>query len=647
MSAKPDITLTTPGEFVVGCNFWASHSGTAMWSDWRPDVVAEDLKLLSAEGLELLRVFPLWPDFQPITLLRKGGGAPEEYRFGEEPLPDTEAGRAGIRQEALDHFKAFADMAGDNGLKLMVGLVTGWMSGRLFVPPALEGRNVLADPVAVMWQVRFVKHFVRTFRDHPAIVAWDLGNECNCLGSVTTSEQAWQWTAAIANTIRSEDNERPIVSGMHSIAPNPEAIWKIQDQAELTDVLTTHPYPIFTPHCDMDPINTMRPCLHATAESRYYADIGATACLAEEVGTIGPMIANENIAADYIRTILFSLWAHDCHGMLWWCGFDQDQLTHAPYDWCPVERQLGLLRTDRTPKPVVKEIGRFASLLKGFPIDKLPPRKCEAVCILTAGQDQWASAYASFVLAKQAGFDIEFQYCDQPLKDADLYLMPSVSGYHSFYNRLWNAVEEKVRGGATLYLSHKDCLLSPFEEFFGARVHTRERVDGDVEIAMDGLPGKTTLKTRATMRLRLESIDAQVLGREPDGNPVFTRTQHGKGAMYFLGVPLEDNLSNMPGVFHKADAHPFHQIYRTIAGPHMKDRIVTRDSPLLALTEHELDDSRRAVIAINHDTKALTAKLTLADGWAITNSWHGPPPDANTQCKINPNDAIVFVVEKA
>lgn len=52
------IMFTEPGRFVVGCNYWASHDGTAMWSDWRPDVVDEDLRKLAAAGLQVLRVFP-------------------------------------------------------------------------------------------------------------------------------------------------------------------------------------------------------------------------------------------------------------------------------------------------------------------------------------------------------------------------------------------------------------------------------------------------------------------------------------------------------------------------------------------------------------------------------------------------------------
>ena len=94
MSPTPNSILTGPGKFVVGCNYWASHSGTAMWSDWREDVVEADFKQLAGAGLQVLRVFPLWPDFQPLDLLRGGQGQPAEYRFGEQLIPEDEAGQA-------------------------------------------------------------------------------------------------------------------------------------------------------------------------------------------------------------------------------------------------------------------------------------------------------------------------------------------------------------------------------------------------------------------------------------------------------------------------------------------------------------------------------------------------------------------------
>ena len=651
MTDQPTISLTRPGAFVVGCNYWASHAGTAMWRDWQPTVVEADLRQLAGAGLQLLRVFPLWPDFQPLTLLRTGHGRPAEYRFGEAPLPPDELGQAGVSAEMLDRFAAFADLAQANGLKLLVGLVTGWMSGRLFVPPALEGLNVLTDPTAIMWQVRLVRTLVRRFRTHPAIAGWDLGNECNCMAPVPGPEAAWVWTAALTNAIRAEDATRPIVSGMHSLSPDPKGHWPIRDQAELNDVLTTHPYPIFTPHCDRDPVNTLRPCLHATAESRLYADVGGKPCLAEELGTLGPMIASEDVAAAYVRTVLFSLWAHDCHGLLWWCAYDQLHLEHAPYDWHAYERELGLLRGDRTAKPVLAELTRFRALLDRLHTPALPPRRREAVCLLAPGQDAWGVGFAAFILAKQAGFDLEFQYTDQPLRPAALYLMPSVCGANYGSRRFWLELLRRVEGGATLYLSHDDCFLTPFTAPFGVEVETRERRTRAAELRFGGVPGAPAFSVGAPIRLRLRPRAADVMGTEADGNPVFTRARHGAGCIYFLAVPLEKHLTQTAGSFHAPDAPPAWRVYASIAAAALAGRVVRHALPQLGLTEHELAPHRRVVVAINYSPVPADAALTLAAGWRYANTWHGPTPtgwhggaERAGRLALPANDAAVFTL---
>ena len=547
----------------------------------------------------------------------------------------------------MRRFGVFADLADQNGLKLMVGLVTGWMSGRLFVPPAVEGLNILTDPRAILWQVRFVRHFVGGFRDHPAVLAWDLGNECNCLGDAGSRENAWLWTASIANAIRSADPTRPIVSGMHSLAAQAAdgRHWAIQDQGELTDVLTTHPYPVFTPHCDQDPLSTIRSCLHAAAETRLYADLGARPCMAEEVGTLGPMFCSEQIGADYLRTVLFSLWAHDCHGLLWWCGFDQQHLTHAPYDWAAVERELGLFRPDRSPKPVLEVLSRFGRFVRDLPTAALPPRRTEAVCILTAWQDQWAAAYSSFVLATQAGFDLTFRYAGQPLPDAELYLMPSVRGWTSFTQRFWRDLLDRVRGGATLYLSGSECLVYEFEETFGLQAETRHRRTGPAQIVLDGLPGQPALSANAAFKFTLSPTRAEVLGREADGNPAFTRADCGKGTAYFLSWAIEQDLAETPQVFDADGAVPFWRIYHRVAEPLLAGRVVRKAHPLVGVTEHPLAEDRRVVVLVNYSPRPQSVPLTLADGWSAAETWYGQAPAA-AACAVAANDAAVFVVSR-
>ena len=173
-------------EFFTGCNYWASHAGIRMWSEWKAEEVEKDLKLLAEYGMRVLRVFPLWPDFQPLTRFYGGCGWPLEFGQNGGALKNP----AGVDEEMVSRFRFLCDTAEKNGLKLVVGLLTGWMSGRLFVPPALEGRNVLTDPDALRWEVRFVRYLVRELKDHPAVAAWDLGNECNCMGPVSTSAEA-------------------------------------------------------------------------------------------------------------------------------------------------------------------------------------------------------------------------------------------------------------------------------------------------------------------------------------------------------------------------------------------------------------------------------------------------------------------------
>jgi beta-galactosidase len=658
--------LTSPGQFLIGCNYWASHAGMHMWSDWQPSVVETDLKQLSQSGLQVLRVFPLWPIFQPITQLYGGSGFPQEVRFGEEPLIplgqpnsqsshsynfsavnlDYQALQAGLSLEALSHFQEFTELAEKNHLKLIVGLLTGWMSGRLFVPPALEGRNVLTDPTAILWETRFVRHFVRRFKDTPAILAWDLGNECNVMAPVPGHAAAWTWTSAISNAIRVEDPSRPVVSGMHSLdEPDETGDWRISDQAELTDLLTTHPYPYFTLHCDQEPINTLRNGLHATAQTCWYADIGGVPALAEEVGTLGPMFASPDVAAAYARMALFSLWAHDCHGLLWWCAYDQDKLVNPPYDWTPIERELGLIRSDRSLKPVNQSFTNFRNFLDRLPITSLPPRLREAVCILTHGQEQWGIAYSSFILAKQAGFDLSFQYADQPLKQASLYLMPSVSGGSPFSRRFWYALDERIQAGAAFYLSMNDAILSPFKEPFGLEIQTREKRTTPVELKIPTLIGAPVFQFPCSSKYNYTQAGAKVLGSEPDGNPGFTCHTWGKGEIYFLSVPIEQHLSNTPGAFIDLAAQPFWRIYQAISHSHLSHRIASKDNPLVGITEHPLDESKRIIVLINYSPLPQEVNLTIHDRWRISEVWYGAP-STSPNLLLPPNDALVAVLER-
>jgi hypothetical protein len=638
------ISLTQSGSYVIGCNYWASHAGTNMWKDWRPDVVEADLKQISDAGMQVIRVFPIWPDFQPIIQFYSGKGSLKEVRFKDGPLSGTGPGKDGVSVEALAHFRQFADLAQKYNIKLIVGLVTGWMSGQLFVPQALEGKKILSDPTAMMWQVKLVRTMVREFKDHPAVLAWDLGNECNAMEEVENSQAAYVWTSLITDAIRAEDQSRPVISGMHGLSSDSKAKWRMQDQGELCDLLTTHPYPFWTAHADQDPANTIRTIMHSSAETRYYGDIGGKPCLVEETGIMGPMEANEKSKVAFLRSILFNNWANDCHGLLWWCTYDQNLLDFPPYEWTSVERDLGLFRNDRSPKPVVNELKEFRKFIDDLPFYALPPQKKEAVCILTDGQDQWGVAYSSYVLAKQAGFDIEFQHSNQPIKESSLYLLPSIKGLELINRRDWLNILGKVRDGATLYVSYDWGFLSPFLEPAGFEVVTSQNRDTPVDfISNDG--NIKSFAMASGRKLNISPTTATVLAHEKDSNPVFTVNNYGKGKIYFLALPMEMNLATTPGGFTENPDECW-KIYHTIAAEIIKEnRTVIKTDPFVGITEHDLSQNEKIVILINYTPKSKDVALSIKSGWKVEKAIYGNLP-VNSSVKLNENDACVLYLKK-
>lgn len=60
------------------------------------------------------------------------------------------------------------------------------------------------------------------------------------------------------------------------------------------------------------------------------------------MGSMGPMIACEKVAADFARINMLSVWVNECRAMAWWCAFDQEKLLAAPYNWNGIEAELGL-----------------------------------------------------------------------------------------------------------------------------------------------------------------------------------------------------------------------------------------------------------------------------------------------------------------
>ena len=85
------------------------------------------------------------------------------------------------------------------------------------------------------------------------------------------------WTALISSVIKAEDSSRPLISGIHQLSAEKEhRKWTIENQAEHTDILVTHPYPFWSDHACFDKVTDIRVILYPAALSKFYSDTQIT-----------------------------------------------------------------------------------------------------------------------------------------------------------------------------------------------------------------------------------------------------------------------------------------------------------------------------------------------------------------------------------
>ena len=109
----------------------------------------------------------------------------------------------------------------------------------------------------------------------------------------------------------------------------------------------------------------------------------------------------------------------------------------------------------------------------------------------------------------------------------------------------YEELKNKVFEGADLYISIDNGILTDFESFVGLKVidsyeHTENKValvDGE-QVSFSRLRNIT-----------VSPAGAQVLAYDNDNNPFITVNHYGKGRVFFVNAPLENNLVDMHNAF--------------------------------------------------------------------------------------------------
>ena len=602
------------GKVALGCNYWASNAGIYMWRNFDLDAIGKDFALLAENGLTVLRIFPLWNDFQPIRQMSSVFNTFREIRMKDDlPLEGSPLAEAGIDEVMMERFQKVLDLAEKYNFKVIVALLTGWMSGRMFVPDAISHCNLLTDPLAISWEVRFIKAFVRHFKYHKAIRVWEPGNECNCLSAVENPESAYCWLAAITDAIRSADSSREVWGGMHGLSSSFRGNWQLAHQKELCDAVTTHPYPCdFTPHAELDRVDTIRNAFHGVAESNLYRDCSGKDCSIEEAGNLGNMFSAPEVAANYIGNMLWNALAHNIKSLLWWCSCDFTHLDYPPYDWNAMERELGLLGKDRRISEQLKAFKKFNDTVNTLDLTGLPEFRRNAVVLLTDETDHWGVAWSSWLLAKQAGFDVSMQSAEAPLKDADFYILPAVTSTAAIPRRHYYKLVEKVRAGATLLASFSGGALEPFEDVFGVKVLRRYTDNNTLDVTLNG----ENFTAAPGIRLELQAVNAEIIACDSRNMPFMTCNKCGKGKAIFMAASPEAFMAKTPGVF--ADgAEKWYKFYKFAAQAAAVERSVYSPDPQITLTEHVYSEKKIIIIAVNNTPEVRKFEPQIAAGYNV------------------------------
>ncbi len=346
------------------------------WSNFDAGEVREEFSVIKEIGLNVVRFFLLWEDFQPE--------------------PDS------VSQTALDNLLTVCDIAAENGLGVDLTFFTGHMSGFNWSPRWLLGgddhpypghkkeivnggkvvkegyRNMYHDEMALNASRLLLKTVVSRLKDHPAMWMWNLGNEPDIFAWPHTSEEGAAWIKEMVGLIKSIDPHHPVTCGLHSANLHMDNGLRIDKVYAHTDVAVMHSYPMYTPWAchNLDPDFVPFTCALTAA-------LGGKPVLMEEFGgcTAEPgqdsytlkwtestglereqFMASEEDLAEFLRLTLPKLQDSGATGaMLWsYADYSPELWNRPPCDNQQHERFFGLVRPDGSLKPHAKVIQEFA-----------------------------------------------------------------------------------------------------------------------------------------------------------------------------------------------------------------------------------------------------------------------------------------------
>ncbi|MEV6668888.1 glycosyl hydrolase [Streptomyces sp. NPDC051162] len=327
-----------------GVNYTPTRGWFHHWLDFDLDDIRADLDSVADLGLDHIRVFPLWPVFQP--------------------------NRALIRPRAVEQLVSLVDAAGERGLDVAVDGLQGHLSSFDFVPSwttTWHRRNLFTDPQVVTAQEEYLAALAGALADRPHFLGMTVGNETNQFSGDPHPDpdrigpgEAERWLrrmlaacekAAPGRTHLHASYDVAWYDGAHPFTP--------AHSARLGAMTAVHSWVFNGTAQRHGPRGTATEhhAAYLIELSKAWAEDPARPVWLQEVGAPAPHIAPEQAAAFTEATVTNALDCPGLWGITWWCSHDVDR---ALADFPELEYGLGLLTNDRRVKPAGETVARLA-----------------------------------------------------------------------------------------------------------------------------------------------------------------------------------------------------------------------------------------------------------------------------------------------
>jgi endo-1,4-beta-mannosidase len=611
--------------------------------DWPWRVTADTFDrafaAMSAAGLDSVRIDILWAAVEPA-----------EGRYDDEHLR--------ILDDVLE-------AARRHGILLHPTLFIGGEVGDAYWDvPWRNGRHPHADPEMRRLQAAHAAMLARRWRDHPALLAWDLTDEPPFwLFRETTDDDARTWTGMIVDAIHGEDPRHLITIG----TSGQEIGWgpfRADVVADALDFTCVHPYPIYQE--DLYPDALLSPRMtHAGAFETSLAAGAGKSVMVHEYGASSAQFEPDSIA-QYDRLLTWASFGYGAAGFFAWCWTDAEPAAcrRAPYVRQPHETQFGVTDDRGRPRPRGEGLAQLAQGIRELDLARYasdgpaPPQAALAVPHeyvypydaaayglgpssgpYVPAETAWAphrdiqplvSAWLNaFVLAARAGITVSFprERLDDAWPDVRVLLLPaplaSTSSSHLHVRTsFWSGAEAFFGPGGTLYLScSADVAIPQMDDLAGCRIGDRAPVGSPVALRFlerwgpfePGdelqLPPSASGSDLHLRGIRLRLTDAHPIALDNDGEPALVVAERGNGHTVTCAYPIELLLAA------RADAHEpqdrSYGLYRGLADLAGIVQIV--DHPEVT-TGHLVGAEGGVIVCTNHGRTPVEAELRVPGG---------------------------------